>query len=34
MKLVGITLFYNHTAVVVDVFGVVVSIISCPVLVS
>lgn len=34
MKLVGVTLFYNHTTVVIDVFGLVVFTISCPVLVS
>lgn len=34
MKVVGVTLFYNHTGVVVDVFGLVFFIISGPVLVS
>lgn len=34
MKVVGVTLFYNHTTVVVDVFGLVVFIISCSLLVS
>lgn len=34
MKVVGVTLFYNHAAVVVDVVGSVVFTISSPVSVS
>lgn len=31
MKVIGVALFYSHTTVVVDVFGLVVFIFSCPV---
>ncbi len=34
MQLAGVTLFYSRTTVVVDVFGLAVFIISCPVSVS